>query len=395
MKKTCSLLILSTTLGSFITGCSDEVKYQEMENKYQAMQAEMSKLQKLTAKKESPLQVNHEMHSGQSMSAANGAPELDTAEIGRNANDLPPPLNRPQEQLVTVDLYTDELIAEMMPGVTYQYWTYNGKVPGPFIRAKAGDQVEIRLRHGKPGAEHEGHNQPAAAQHADAGHAAHSIDLHAVIGPGGGAPLMQVGQGEEKRFRFKATHPGIYVYHCASPHIPTHIANGMYGLILVEPAQGLSKVDREFYIMQGDFYTAGKFGAKGYQTFSKDKLLAEQPEYFLFNGRVNSLSGERALKAKVGEKIRLFVGVGSHIASNFHIIGAIFENLYPDGAILSPPLKNVQTTTIAAGSAVMIEFTAQVPGKYLLVDHNLTRAIDKGALAEFIIDGQNQPELYP
>ena len=205
---------------------------------------------------------------------------------------------------------------------------------------------------------------------------------------------MQVGQGEQKSFRFKATHPGIYVYHCASPHVPTHIANGMYGMILVEPEQGLAKVDREFYVMQGDFYTSGKYGDKGLQAFSNEKMLAEKPEYFLFNGRVNSLSGDRALKAKVGEKIRLFVGVGSHVASNFHIIGAIFDSLYQDGAIMNPPLKNVQTTVIAPGSAVMIEFTAEVPGKYLLVDHSLTRAIDKGALAELIIEGSAQPELY-
>jgi nitrite reductase (NO-forming) len=157
----------------------------------------------------------------------------------------------------------------------------------------------------------------------------------------------------------------------------------------------LAKVDREFYVMQSDFYTAGKYGDKGFQAFSKEKLLVEQPDYFLFNGRVNSLSGDRALKAKVGEKIRLFVGVGSHVAANFHIIGAIFDRVYPDGVILNPPLKNVQTTIIAPGSAVMIEFTAEVPGKYLLVDHSLTRAIDKGALAELVIEGSaSSPEIF-
>jgi nitrite reductase (NO-forming) len=295
--------------------------------------------------------------------------------------------------LVSIDLYTDEQVAEIMPEVTYQYWTYNSKVPGPFIRARAGDQVEIHLSHGKPGAAHQDHNEHSSAEHAAAGHSAHSIDLHAVVGPGGGALLMQVGQGEEKSFSFKATHPGIYVYHCASPHVPTHIANGMYGLILVEPEQGLAKVDREFYVMQGDFYTAGKYGNKGFQAFSKEKLMAEQPDYFLFNGRVNSLSGDRALKAKVGEKIRLFVGVGSHVAANFHIVGAIFDSVYQDGAILNPPLKNVQTTIIAPGSAVMIEFTAEVPGKYLLVDHSLSRAIDKGALAELLIEDPKQPGI--
>lgn len=369
-------------LSSLTTGCSDEEKYKAMAEKYTDSKVEYEKHKLMSP---ADMAAHNDKEMSHVMSNAN-TPKIGSDEISRNADDLPPPINRTQEQVVRVDLYTDELVAEMMPEVTYQYWTYNGKVPAPFIRVREGDTVEIHLRHGKAGSEHSAHSEHDAAQHAAAGHSAHSIDLHAVIGAGGGAPLMQVAQGEEKSFRFKATRAGIYIYHCASPHIPTHIANGMYGMILVEPAEGLSKVDREFYVMQGDFYTSGKYGDKGFQSFSKDKLLAEHPEYFLFNGRVNSLSGERALKAKVGEKIRLFVGVGSHIPANFHIIGAIFDNLYKDGAITSPPLKNVQTTTIAAGSAVMIEFTIDVAGKYLLVDHNLTRSIDKGALAELIIE---------
>ena len=382
MNKISRLLFFSMALSSLTTGCSDEEKYKAMAEKYTDSKVEYEKHKLMSP---ADMAAHNDKEMSHVMSNAN-TPKIGSDEISRNADDLPPPINRTQEQVVRVDLYTDELVAEMMPEVTYQYWTYNGKVPAPFIRVREGDTVEIHLRHGKAGSEHSAHSEHDAAQHAAAGHSAHSIDLHAVIGAGGGAPLMQVAQGEEKSFRFKATRAGIYIYHCASPHIPTHIANGMYGMILVEPAEGLSKVDREFYVMQGDFYTSGKYGDKGFQSFSKDKLLAEHPEYFLFNGRVNSLSGERALKAKVGEKIRLFVGVGSHIPANFHIIGAIFDNLYKDGAITSPPLKNVQTTTIAAGSAVMIEFTIDVAGKYLLVDHNLTRSIDKGALAELIIE---------
>ena len=384
---------MSIALSSLTIGCSDEAKYEAMAKKYNAIQSEKAQHKAMSAEEMAGHEGN--MHHAMPMpdeSVAVYQSSLD--DIGRRADDLPAPLNRTQAQRVNVDLYSDELVAEMMPGVTYQYWTYNGKVPGPFIRARVGDQVEIRLNHGKPGVASAAHSEHSADQHAAAGHSAHSIDLHAVVGPGGGAPLMQVGQGESKSFRFKATHPGIYVYHCASPHVPTHIANGMYGMILVEPEQGLAKVDREFYVMQGDFYTSGNYGDKGLQAFSKEKMLAEKPDYFLFNGRVDSLSGDRALKAKVGEKIRLFVGVGSHVASNFHIIGGIFDSLYPQGAIMNPPLKNVQTTVIAPGSAVMIEFTAEVPGKYMLVDHSLTRAIDKGALAELVIEGAAQPELY-
>ncbi|MDD1644556.1 MAG: multicopper oxidase domain-containing protein, partial [Methylococcaceae bacterium] len=332
MNKICSLLLLSIALSSTIIGCSDEAKNKAMAEKYNAVQAENAKHKAMSAQ-EMAAHSDEEMHHDMPMPAGSTAitHNIDTDEIGRNADDLPPPINRTQAQTVSVNLYTEELVAEMMPEVTYQYWTYNGKVPGPFIRARAGDQVEINLSHGKPGAAHQGHNEHTSAEHAAAGHSAHSIDLHAVVGPGGGAPLMQVGQGEEKSFRFKATHPGIYVYHCASPHVPSHIANGMYGMLLVEPAEGLAKVDREFYVMQGDFYTTGKYGAKGFQALSKEKLLAEQPDYFLFNGRVNSLNGERALKAKVGEKIRLFFGVGSRVAANFHIIGVVFDKLYKDG----------------------------------------------------------------
>lgn len=388
MNRSSDSIIFILALASLITGCSDEAKYQETAKKYAAVQAEKARHNNVAV----PAIASHAGHDmsghGEAVTptAIQPCTGCATDEIGRRADDLPPPIDRKEPRLVAVDLYTDELVAEMMPEVTYQYWTYNGKVPAPFIRARAGDQVEIRLSHGKPGAVHQRHDEHASAEHSAAGHSAHSIDLHAVIGPGGGAPLTQVGQGEEKRFRFQATRPGIYVYHCASPHAPTHIANGMYGLILVEPEAGLPRVDREFYIMQGEFYTAGKFGDKGLQAFSKEKLLDEKPEYFLFNGRVGSLSGDRAMKAKVGEKIRLFVGVGSHIASNFHVIGEIFDNLYSEGALTNPPLNNVQTTVIAPGSAVMIEFTAEVPGKYLLVDHSLTRSIDKGALAELIVE---------
>ena len=391
------LIIFSMILSSLAISCSDEAANQSMTGQRTAVQSKQSKSNVVSAETIANMGDHDQAgHSEKASSLASEKPCQNCAsvEIGLRADDLPAPLNRQEPQLVAVDLYTNELIAEIMPDVTYQYWTYNDQVPGPFIRVRAGDQVEIRLSHGKPGSAHASHDQHAGGDHAAAGHSTHSIDLHAVIGPGGGAPLMQVSQGETKRFRFTATRPGIYVYHCASPHVPTHIANGMYGLILVEPAGGLAKVDREFYVMQGELYTEGKFGDKGLQSFSKVKLLTEKPEYFLFNGRIGSLTGDRALKAKVGEKIRLFVGVGSHIASNFHIIGGIFDKLYLEGALTNSPLQNVQTTVIAPGSAVMIEFTAEVPGKYLLVDHSLTRSIDKGALAELIVDGPDQPGLY-
>ncbi len=339
---------------------------------------------------------------------------VDADEIGKKADDLPPVLRRENEKVI-VELTTREIVAEIAPGVTYEYWTYNGTVPGPFIRVKEGDDVEVRLTHAAHGhadaadinhsfnisafpiktasADEDGHNI-VASEHEEAGHAKHSIDLHAVEGPGGGAVLTQTVSGQTTAFQFKATRPGIYVYHCASPHIPTHVANGMYGLILVEPKNGLSKVDKEFYVMQGEFYTNGVFGETGHQKFSLEKLKAEAPEYFLFNGRVGSLSGSRALRAKVGETIRIYFGVGSHLPSYFHIIGGILDKLYPEGDIISSPRRNVQTTVVPPGGAMMVEFKLEVPGKYLLVDHSLSRAIDKGAIGEIIVEGKESPEIF-
>jgi nitrite reductase (NO-forming) len=171
----------------------------------------------------------------------------------------------------------------------------------------------------------------------------------------------------------------------------------MYGMILVEPAEGLSKADKEFYIMQGEFYTKGKTLEKGHQEFSLEKLKKEEPDYIVFNGKMGGITGDKALKAKVGEKIRIFFGVGTFLPSNFHLIGGVFDKLYPEGAIISPPLRNVQTTLVPAGGSMMAEFdTADAPpGKYLLVDHALSRAIDKGAVGELILEGATKdPEAF-
>ncbi len=270
---------------------------------------------------------------------------------------------------VVITLETRELRGTLTDGVEYEFWTFNGTVPGPMVRIRVGDEVELHLA-----------NNSADKQ-------IHSIDLHAVNGPGGGATLTQTVPGKETSFRWKALNPGLYVYHCASPHIPTHIANGMYGLILVEPAGGLSKVDREYYFMEGEFYTKGPFGDKGFQAYAIEKGKVAQPEYVVFNGRVGSLTAANALKAKVGETVRLFVGNGGpNLVSSFHVIGEIFDRVYPEGAVGSAPSANVQTTLIPAGGASIVEFKVQVPGTYLLVDHSIFR-IDKGAIGMLQVEG--------
>ena len=295
--------------------------------------------------------------------------------IVRNPSDLPPAITRATAEKVVLEITTKELTGFLDDGTTYRYWTFDGTVPGPLLRVRVGDTVELHLK-----------NDPSSTM-------AHSIDLHAVTGPGGGAVATQVPPGQEKQFTFKALNPGVYVYHCATPHIPTHIANGMYGLIVVEPEGGLAKVDREFYVMQGDFYTTQPRGTQGNLSYNGQQLRDERPSFVVFNGKAAGLTGDNAMKARVGERVRLFVGNGGpNLTSSFHVIGEIFDTVYPEGA--TEAQSNVQTTLIPAGGAAWVEFTIDVPGAYALVDHALSRAIDKGAVAQIVVEGAANPAIF-
>jgi nitrite reductase (NO-forming) len=301
---------------------------------------------------------------------------LTEADISQRAADVPPPIGKRPPQTVRVDLVTVELEARLAEGTTFGYWTFNGKVPGPMLRVRVGDTVEVHLKN------------------ADNSAMVHSVDFHAATGPGGGAVSTQTNPGEEKSFKFKALVPGLYVYHCATPMVAHHIANGMYGLILVEPEEGLPPVDHEFYVMQGEIYTEGAFGQHGSQEFNVEKLLNERPEYFVFNGSVGALSRLHPLQAKVGDTVRIFFGVGGpNYTSSFHVIGEIFDKVYNLGGVLSEPLRGVQTVTVPAGGAVITEFKVDVPGNYTLVDHALSRA-ERGLIGVLHVDGPPNPEIY-
>jgi nitrite reductase (NO-forming) len=290
---------------------------------------------------------------------------------------VPPPVQRSGPAKVLVELATTEQKGTLASGVEYTFWTFGGTVPGPFLRVREGDTVQITLV-----------NQTSA-------HNAHSIDLHAVTGPGGGAAVTQVRPGEAGVFEWKAINPGLYVYHCATPHVPIHIANGMYGLILVEPAGGLPRVDREYYVMQGEFYTKGRTMTPGLQPFDADKARDERPEYVLFNGRMGALMDEGALTARTGETVRLYVGNGGpNLVSSFHVIGEIFDRVYPEAAIGGALRRNVQTTLVPAGGAAIVEFKVDVPGRFLLVDHSISRAMDKGALGSLVVSGDDRPDIF-
>lgn len=289
---------------------------------------------------------------------------------------VPPAISRTSPAKVIINLEVIEVKKKLADGVDYVFWTYGGQVPGKFIRVREGDLVEFHLS-----------NHPTSK-------VPHSIDLHAVTGQGGAAAASFTAPGHTSIFSFTATNPGLFMYHCATAPVPVHIGNGMYGLILVQPKEGLPPVDKEFYIMQGEFYTKGKFGEKGLQTFDLEKAVEEKPNYIVFNGAANSLTGDQSLNAKVGEKVRIYFGVGGlNKTSSFHVIGEIFDKVYPQGGskIVN---ENVQTTMVPPGGSAIMEFKLEVPANYILVDHSIARAFHKGALGMLKVDGPENKEIY-
>ncbi len=288
---------------------------------------------------------------------------------------VPTPVGKRKAKKLIVKMEIKEQEGEITEGVRYVYWTFGGTVPGSFIRTRVGDEVEFHLQN------HPDNKLP------------HNIDLHAVTGPGGGAESSFVAPGHEKVFSFKTLNPGLYVYHCATAPVGMHIANGMYGLILVEPEGGLPPVDKEYYIMQGDFYTKGKNGERGFQPFDMQKAVDEKADYVVFNGSVSALTGDNAISANVGETVRLFVGNGGpNLVSSFHVIGEIFDKVYVEGGDLVN--ENVQTTLIPAGGAAIVEFKVDVPGTFILVDHSIFRAFNKGALGMLRVQGEENEKIY-
>ena len=308
-----------------------------------------------------------------------GFPVLASAETIKaqlsTAPNVPPPITRTKPATVVVEMTAKEYVGRIAEGKQYKFWSFNGTVPGPMIRVRVGDTVQIHLTNAKDSTE------------------SHNIDFHAVNGPGGGAAMLNTEPGEKTGLSFKAINPGLYVYHCAtpSPSIPEHIANGMYGMILVEPEGGLPPVDKEFYILQSDFYT--KEGKGDVLEYDHEKGLAEHPTHVVYNGMANSLT-KNPLKAEVGDKIRIFFGnAGPNLVSSWHIIGEIFDKVWTEGSLTTPPLENVQTTLVPAAGSSVAEFTVEMPGTYLTVDHSIYR-IAKGAVGYLKVKGKKNPDVY-
>ncbi|MCF7804741.1 MAG: nitrite reductase, copper-containing [Candidatus Marinimicrobia bacterium] len=296
--------------------------------------------------------------------------------ISRDPSDLPPPIDSRPPKRVQFDFVAQEVTGKLSNGASYDYYTFNGQVPGPFLRVRENDQVEIHLTN------------------PDTNTSAHSIDFHAVTGPGGGAAVMSVSPGNEKSFTFKALKPGLYVYHCATPMVAHHIANGMYGMILVEPESGLKPVDHEFYVMQQELYTKERVGKGGHLEFDSQKLMDETPEYFVLNGAVGSLTSKYPMDVKTGETARIFFGVGGpNKVSSFHIIGEIMDAVYANGSMGTAPMQDIQTTLVAPGSATIAELEFEVPGTYKIVDHALTR-VERGLIGFINVTGPQNPEIF-
>jgi nitrite reductase (NO-forming) len=291
------------------------------------------------------------------------------------APEVPPPITRTEPAIVEVHLDASSVIGKIDNWRLYRFWTFNGHVPGPLIRTRVGDTLEIHFTN------HDTNGMP------------HNLDFHAVTGPGGGAPLTTIAPGQQAVASFKLLDAGLYVYHCAVPPMVDHIGNGMYGMILVEPEHGLPKADREFYVMQSEIYTQPSVERTNMLQYSHDAAVREQPQFVLFNGSQLSLYGTHALKAKVGEKVRIYFGdAGPNFVSSFHIIGTTLS-VYHDGVFADPPQHLVQTTLVPPGGASVVELTPQVPGDYTLVDHSMGR-VEQGASGTLTVEGAPRPDLY-
>ncbi len=296
------------------------------------------------------------------------------ADIAHDPNNVGERVERTATTTVHVEIEAKEVIAEVAPGVYQNFWTYDSRVPGPMLRAKVGDTVVVTFKN------HESSLHP------------HTIDFHAVIGPGGGAGVLLANPGETKTLTFTALHAGLFVYHCAAQNPAIHMAHGQYGLILVEPTEPLPPVDHEYYVMQGEFYTTGTLGKKGLQIFDSKAMLDGIPNYVVFNGRTGALANN--LHAKTGETVRFYVGNGGvNLISSFHVIGTVFDRVWQEGSITSDPVTDVQTTLVPAGGSTVVDLRLRVPGNFVLVDHALAR-VDKGAWGVLRVTGEPQQGVF-
>jgi nitrite reductase (NO-forming) len=292
---------------------------------------------------------------------------------------LPPPIHRQHAIHHTIELEAREVHAKLDDGTEFDFMTWDGQVPGPMIRVRQGDTVTLTVKSAN------GNVRP------------HSLDIHAVMGTGGGSNATMVGPGQSRSEFFKCTYPGAFIYHCAVPNLDEHISRGMFGMIVVEPYDGLPIVNSEIYIGQHEIYTREPFATKGTAHFDYSRMAAEDPTYVLFNGAVNALTADRfgPVKGKVGETRRVFMVCGvPNLGSSLHPIGNVWKECWPQGALANPPLHYIQTQPVAPGSCFVGHLDLLVPETIKLVDHALSRVARKGLLAEIAVTGTDRPDIF-
>lgn len=306
-------------------------------------------------------------------------PKITENRIAAVPTKIPPPIHRSHAITQHVTLETKEVVSEIEPGVVFHYMTFGGQIPGPMIRVRQGDTIHFTLKNSSSNT------------------TAHNIDLHAVYGTGGGNEATIVGPGESKSMIFKAMYPGAFIYHCAVPNMDMHISSGMFGMIVVEPPEGLRKVDHEFYFGQNEIYTDKPAGKKGLHNFNIKGMIAEDPTYVLLNGEKHAITNGNygAAKVKVGETARIFfVNGGPNLTSSFHPIGNIWSKVWREGGLANRPDQFLQTVQVAPGSTGVLELEFPVPEIVKLVDHALTRVTTKGMLGEIQVEGNPQLAIF-
>lgn len=318
-------------------------------------------------------------HADHDHSEERDAKETTIDRIAADPTDIPGPIDYDEPRHHDITLTVEEHTAEIEDGVTFDYMTFGGQIPGPMIRVREGDKVTLTLEN-MPDNEYE-----------------HNVDSHAIYGPGGGAADTVVLPGEDATIEVSTEYPGAFIYHCAVPNAPMHISSGMYGLMVVEPKEGLPQVDREFYLGQNEVYTDMETGEEGHHMFDFDSMMDTEPSYVLLNGQEYALTGDHAMEAELGETVRVFMGTGGpDITSDFHPIGNVWSRAWPNGSIdpETDPDHNVQTMAVPPGSAFVGEMDLAVPGPIKLVDHSLTNTFHKGSLAILNVNGDENEEVY-
>jgi len=309
------------------------------------------------------------------------AKDVDVDRIARDPTDIPEPVDwdEPREHDITVR--TERVTAEIEPGVTFDYMTFEGQVPGPMVRVRRGDRVNLTFEVPE-----------------DLNAAAHNMDFHAVYGPGGGADATTIAPGDDPtQISFTADYAGVFIYHCAIPNMDQHISAGMFGSILVEPEDGLPEVDTEYYLGQHEIYTDGDLGEEGHHGFDFDAMLKEEPTYVVFNGQAYGFTpdGGVPMEANTGETARVyFANGGPNLLSSWHAIGNVWSRFYRDGDLLTDPDLNVETAPVAPGTTAAAEMEFPVPGPVKIVDHALTRAARRGALGVVDVSGESTRDIY-